>query len=290
LQLLESLGNQPSLTAAAASVGTSQPRATNMLQEIESAFGCRLLDRSPRGVRLNVEGRLVTERLRIALGALDAAQQTLRGVRARALVRVGVLPLVGSDRLSRLVARLQADEAMPRLVLRVATVGELLAMVLAGEVDCAICGLDAGGLEPDASARLHAVNLWEERNLIVAARDNQLTRKRRVSLAELLHHPWLMMPPRSANRQALERMFLRAGLTPPEPTVETETPQMAITYVAGSQMLALVPQTAAAQAEGRVRPIRMEAELAPSWINLVTLRDVPCLPFVEAMAVSLRDP
>jgi DNA-binding transcriptional LysR family regulator len=287
LQLLDAIGRHQSLTVAAASVGTSQPRATNMLRELEDAFGCRLLDRSPRGVRLNAAGATALERLRIALGALDAAQQSLQSGQGQPLVRLGVLPLVGSDKLSQVVADLQSANALPRLVLRVGTVGELLALLVAGEVDGVICGLDAGRPAPDAGARLHVVNLWEERNLVVAARDNPVTRKRSLSLQNSLQHPWLLMPPHSANRQALERMFLRAGLAPPVPAIETETPQMAVAYVARGKLLALVPETAVAQAAAAIRPVRMDCDLASTWINLITLRDVPRLPFVEELAERL---
>ena len=289
LQLLDAIGRQQSLTVAAASVGTSQPRATNMLREMEDAFGSRLLDRSPRGVRLNAAGAIALERLRIALGALDAVQHALRGGQDRPILRIGVLPLVGSDRLSRVAAQMQADPASPRIVLRVGTVGALLDLLAAGEVDCAICGLDAGRSTPPSRTPLRTIRLWEERNLFVASRGNPITRKRRVSLQESLRHPWLLMPARSANRQALERIYLRAGLLPPEAAVEAETPQMAVTYIACSSLLAMVPQTAVTQAPDRLGLVRLDCKPEAAWIHLITLRDVSPLPAVEVLAQRLID-
>ncbi|WP_159595004.1 LysR substrate-binding domain-containing protein [Hydrogenophaga sp. BPS33] len=287
LQLLDHIVRLGSLSAAAAGIGVSQPRATNMLREMEDAFGCALLERSSRGARLNAAGVVALERLRIALGALDAACIALQHRQPRPVVRLGVLPLVGIDRLSRLVAQLEADDTLPRLVLRVGTVGELLAMLQAGEVDAAICSLDTSRANLPDGDRLHMVNLWEEQVLIVAAKNNPLTRRRRVSLKDLLQHPWLLMAGQSANRQALERKFLQAGLIPPEPQVQTDSPHICLALVGASRMVAAVPESAYRQAADRVRRVRVDCVFPSSWINLITLRDVPVLPFVNELARRL---
>ncbi len=289
LELLDVIAKQGSLSAAAGCVGISQPRATLMLRELEEAFGCALLERSPRGVRLNAAGATALERLRISLGALQAAHRSLAGGASKPVVRIGVLPLVGTDKLARVVSALQAGDELPRLVLRSGTVSALLELLVAGEVDCVISGLDTGGASPVVGARLQAINLWEERNMVVAAKTNPITRKPKISLHESLQHPWLLMPARSASRQALERMFLRAGLTPPQPLMETDTPQMGLVYVASSRMLSLIPETAYLQAKDRVSRVRLDVEFPSTWINLITLRDVPTLPFVEGLASRLVD-
>ncbi len=288
LELLDVIEKQGSLSAAAGHIGISQPRATNMLRELEEAFGCALLERSSRGARLNAAGATALERLRVSLGALQAAHRSLLGGANKPVVRIGVLPLVGTDKLARVVSALQASGELPRLVLRSGTVSALLDLLIAGEVDCVISGLDTGGSTPFAGARLQAINLWEERNMVVGAKANPLTRKRKISLLESLQHPWLLMPARSASRQALERMFLRAGLAPPQPLMETDTPQMGLAYVAGSRMLALIPETAYLQAKDRVSRVRLDVEFPSTWINLITLRDVPTLPFVDGLASRLK--
>jgi DNA-binding transcriptional LysR family regulator len=289
LQLLDQIERLGSLSAAAAAIGVSQPRATNMLKEMESALGCPLLERSSRGARINAAGSIALERLRIALGAVDAAQLALRNGRQRQLVRIGVLPVVGIDRISRAIGELEADDTLPRLLLRVGIVGELLALLEAGEVDCIICGLDAGHPASSASERLRTFSLWEEGLMVVAAKGNPIVRKRKISLEALLQQPWLLMTRKSANRQALERMFLQAGLKPPEPEVETESPHIALAVVATSSMIALVPESAYRQAADRVSPLRLDFRFQPTRVNLITLRDVPTLPVVEQLAQRLRN-
>lgn len=288
LQLLDRIERLGSLSAAAAGIGVSQPRATNMLREMESALGCALLERSSRGARINAAGTIALERLRIALGAIDAAQSALRNGKQRQLVRIGVLPVVGIDRISRAIGELEADDTLPQLLLRVGIVGELLALLEAGEVDCIVCGLDAGRPLSSASERLRTVSLWEEGLMVVAAKSNPIVRKRTMSLEALLQQPWLMMTRKSANRQSLERMFLQAGLTPPQPQVEAESPHIAVAVVAASRMIALVPESAYRQAADRVAPLRLDFRFQPTRVNLITLRDVPALPVVEQLAQRLK--
>lgn len=287
LQLLDHIDRRVSVSAASADIGVSQPRATIMLRELEDAFGCPLLDRSSRGTRLNAAGVIALERLRIALGALDAAAAALRTGVPRPMVRIGALPLVGTDRLCRVVAELEADDTLPRLVLRVGNVGELLSMLEAGEVDCVISSLDTSRAASSTGGRLRMFKLWEEHLLVVSAKSNPIARKRKVSLEELLHHPWVLMAGRSANRQALERTYLQAGLMPPEPHVETESPHICLAIASSTRMIALVPESAYRQAMDGLRPVRLDWRFQPTWTNLITLRDVPNLPFVEQLAERL---
>ncbi|MBU1360304.1 MAG: LysR family transcriptional regulator [Gammaproteobacteria bacterium] len=287
LQLLDRIDKTGSLSAAAASLHVSQPRATNMLRELEEALGCLLLERSSRGTRLNEAGTIALDRLRIALGALDAAETALRNRTPRVIVRIGVLPLVGTDRLCRVIAELEADGVLPQVILRVGTVGELLSMLHAGEVDAVISSLDTSRPATPAGDRLRVVKLWEEHLRVVAAKANPLARKRKVSLEDLLQHPWVLMAGRSANRQGLERLFLQAGLHPPEPQVETESPHICLAMVAATRMIALVPDSAYRLAADRVSEVKLDGRFPSTWTHFITLGDVPMLPHVEQLARRL---
>ena len=72
LKLLQLVASTGSLTAAAQELRISQPASTKLLQELERAVGCSLVDRSVRGGSLSAAGQRTLERMRIAIGALDA--------------------------------------------------------------------------------------------------------------------------------------------------------------------------------------------------------------------------
>jgi DNA-binding transcriptional LysR family regulator len=68
--LVAELGN---LTRAAEAAGTVQPVVSQRLKSLEKALGRKLLERSPRFVRLTPEGTLFLERAQALLRAHDAA-------------------------------------------------------------------------------------------------------------------------------------------------------------------------------------------------------------------------
>ena len=57
--LLLAIGQHRTLRAAAAQLGLTQPAATKMLQELESAMGHALFDRVGRGLQLTAAGHCV---------------------------------------------------------------------------------------------------------------------------------------------------------------------------------------------------------------------------------------
>lgn len=288
LQLLDQIDKRGSLSAAAASIGVSQPRSTVMLRELEHAAGRLLLDRSPKGGTLNAAGRVAISRLRVALGSLETFQQSMHDVEPRPLLRIGVPPVLGSDTLCNAIAGLQEEGRLPQISMRTGNIGMLMALLLEGDVDCVLSSLDSGGPSQHLEQRLHITPLWEERFHVVAARAHPIVRKRRVTLKESLLQPWVMMPTASANRQALERMFLTAGYPPPQPAVETESPHIALALVRRSRMLSLVAESAYRQSEGMLGLVRLEKQFHPARINLITLVDTPRLPVVDAFAGGLQ--
>jgi len=81
--LAADLGN---LTRAAEAAGTVQPIVSQRLKALEAALGYKLLERSPRFVRLTPRGSLFLERARPLLGAHEAALN----LDDRPAVRIGI--------------------------------------------------------------------------------------------------------------------------------------------------------------------------------------------------------
>ena len=128
LKLLQLVASTGSLTAAAQELRISQPASTKLLQELERAVGCSLVDRSVRGGSLSAAGQRTLERMRIAIGALDAVAQAGATPPYRPLVRIGTLPLVGVELIPRMVALLSERGQLPRLTIHESTVAAVLAV------------------------------------------------------------------------------------------------------------------------------------------------------------------
>lgn len=287
LQLLDQIHKTGSLTSAAAVIGVSQPAATTMLREVEDAFGHDLIERSHRGGRLNPAGEQVLGRLRIALSALDAAKATLNMAEILPLVRVGVLPLVGIEALSSVVSRLEAAGRLPRIEVQIGTVGELLTMLSDGNVDCVV-----SGLEHDTSQclmqRLRVSKLWKERLVVVASEHHRLARQGGIELEDMLAESWILTPASSSNRRSVERLFLKAGLIPPQARIEASSFHICLGLAATSRMLTVVPESAFRQYADRVVELRTTTTFESNSINLITLSDVPSMEVVGWLEAEFK--
>jgi DNA-binding transcriptional LysR family regulator len=125
-----------SFTRAAEALGTTQAAISMKLQRLEAVLGKRLVERSPRAVRLTADGSLFLDRAHALMEAHDRALSG--GLPARQQLSLGISDHAAGPELVALLARLHA--VSPQLALAV-TIGfsrSLLAIYYAGELDAVI--------------------------------------------------------------------------------------------------------------------------------------------------------
>jgi DNA-binding transcriptional LysR family regulator len=131
-----------SFTRAAEALGTTQAAVSMKLQRLETVLGKRLLERSPRAVRLTAEGSAFHDNARALMQAHDRA---LAGQRtAPAQLTLGISDHAAGAELVPLLERLHAVSS--QLTLRV-TIGFSRAMLDAfdgGELDAVVVRQEAG--------------------------------------------------------------------------------------------------------------------------------------------------
>ena len=66
-----------SFTRAANALHSSQPNVTRTVRRLEAALGCRLFERSNRGVQLTPEGERLCARVAVACEQLEAGESDL---------------------------------------------------------------------------------------------------------------------------------------------------------------------------------------------------------------------
>src|SRR5262245_36753089 len=77
-----------SMAKAAAHLGISQPAVSEAINDLEHAFGVRLLDRTPQGVEPTIYGRALVKR---GLAAFDELRQSVKAIEVLADPLVGAL-------------------------------------------------------------------------------------------------------------------------------------------------------------------------------------------------------
>ncbi|MDQ0141621.1 LysR family transcriptional regulator [Cupriavidus necator] len=289
LRLLDLVARSGSLTAAGEVLHISQPAVTKMLQELELAFGCTLVERTTRGGRLSPAGERALERLRAVLGAIDAAGEALLARPEVPLVRLGMLPLVGVDVLPRAVARLRAQGNLPRLAVREHTVDGLTAMLAEGELDCIVGRLQkdhAGQLK----ARAHITRLRNEYLAVVCAPGHPLALRRDVALADLHEGPWILPPRGTHTRDVFEQPFLDSGQLPPVPHIESASFHSNLAMAAAGGFLTLAPASALAhyQALSMVREVKLRNPFASGHLVFITPAQIESPPAVDQLREALE--
>ncbi|MGH8631195.1 MAG: LysR family transcriptional regulator [Burkholderiales bacterium] len=298
LRLLEWIANTGSLSDAAQQLQVSQPGATKMLQELEAAFGRKLIERTTRGGQLSKAGSFALGRLRIALGALDTAAAGITALPEIPLVRIGMLPLVAVNALPAIVALLHRDGALPRMTIREATVEGLMQLLLGGELDCVISPLRADtGTKTEGAARLKITKLWETSLAIAAAPTHPLARRRKLPIGMLQEARWVLPPHSASTRLQFDQWFLEAGVMPPVPHIESVSFHTNLSLAASGAVLTVAPQSAVRhyEARGMVRELRLEQPMPRGHMFFVTLHELsgvdgiaPVLRALQAFALSQK--
>lgn len=114
LRVMKAIADEGSFTAAATSLGFTQPAISQMVRRLEQRTGTALVERLGRNVRLTEAGEVLARHAVTVLAALDAAEEevaAIAGLRS-GRVRLMAFPLVVSVACA---ARLgAAQEALPR--------------------------------------------------------------------------------------------------------------------------------------------------------------------------------
>ena len=125
-----------SFTRAAEVLGTTQGAISVTLKRLEDRLGKKLIERTPRLVRLSSEGAAFLEPARDFLAAHDRALAGLAPIRRR--FALGIATHVGGPEVPTLLMRLNAYDPALTIEVRLKDSRELLDAFDGGEIDAAI--------------------------------------------------------------------------------------------------------------------------------------------------------
>lgn len=158
LFLLQLLLDGSTVTATAQRLGLTQPAVTQRLRKIEGIFGCKLMQRAGRRVRLTDEGRALCER---ASGAINLMGEVASGPTSY-VVNVGTRPEVGMSWLYPSVTHLRAKLPNVCYHLHFGSGEEILRQLGIGTLDAVVTSA------PLTVRGFGAIELAEEKYVFVA--------------------------------------------------------------------------------------------------------------------------
>ena len=277
-----------SMAKAAAQLGVTQPSVSETVASLESAFGVRLLDRSPQGVAPTIYGHALLKR---GVAALDELKQGLRDISYLADPKVGEVrvgwPESFTEVLSGMVRAFCLEH--PGIALRIdhlpAPTGELPELQ-ARKLDIAL----ARSLPERFAADLNAEVLFDDPAVIAAGANSRWARRRRIELADLVDAAWVATPRETLTTRLLEQAFRDKGLPAPKLRVTTFSVQLRARLLVEGEFLACMPRSLLqVKVDGvglRTLPIKLAPHTFP--VAIVTVKNRTLTPVVELFVERLR--
>jgi DNA-binding transcriptional LysR family regulator len=276
LLLITLLVEHGTLHKAARALNLSQPAATAMLSDLETAVGIRLFDRSHRGVRPTEHCLRLLDRVQTLLNDFQDFAETVHRLAAGSepILRLGVVPQAFATYLPRAIERFR-DCGGCSVGTREGTARQLLELLWQGHLDGIIGRVPSTGL-PEAidPSLLRLENLYTEAISIVCGTGRPDRQEMPRDLSDLGRCEWVLQRRDSSVRQALNAAFIRHGLQPPIPIVETTNYMQSLTLVAGSNYYTVAPRRPALlqQANGGLQVLDLDIDLPPMQVSFISRR------------------
>jgi DNA-binding transcriptional LysR family regulator len=284
LRAFASIGHLASFTKAANVLHTSQPALSAQILQLEDALGVRLFDRSTRSVALTQAGADL-------LPVVDKLLADLQGVVARAhdvaqknigRVTLAALPTVSSTLLPVAVARMRERHPGITIVLKDALAERIVSLIRSGDVDFGITSA------PPSDSRLVFRPLATDRMVAVLPRGHPLLRARKITLANLLDVPLILMDRESSVRRIVDDACVAEGRLP-APAYEPTFMSTAIGMVRGGLGATLLPSSAIElKGASDVVVRRLDNPRLERKLGLLRQRERSLSPAAEAFVALLQ--
>ena len=266
-RLVERLISEGTMHKAARTMNITQPAASLMLRELESAIGVSLFERSRRGMTATAAGMMLLDRARAILGeARFIAEQSRNDDSESRLLCVGALPRVMLDLMPAVAERVRLEWPQLRLRFVEGVAAQLLDALRLGEVDCVIARLTHDRVAANAT-EFHQHKLYDEGMCLVAGARSPWARRRRLRLADLMTADWILPPAQTEAREVFTNTFLQEGFAPPLPRIESLAVVTNMNLVQHLPYMTIAPSAAAHEWQrlGRLKvlPVPLNRALSP---------------------------
>ncbi len=196
-----------SFSKAADDLFVTQPTVSGHILSLEQSLSLRLFDRTSREVRLTKSGEAFHEYaskiLSLRKDLMNALSEFSQGIRGELSLGTSTIP--GEYLLPRLIGDFKKKHPSFVISLKIADTKEVIQYVLQDQVEFGVIGAKLN------HPSLHYEAYDEDEIIVVAPADHPLTRKKRVSLDDLLMEPWIIREEGSGTQIAVEKALRRKG-------------------------------------------------------------------------------
>jgi DNA-binding transcriptional LysR family regulator len=277
-----------SMAKAASHLAMSQSAVSEAIANLEHALGVRLLDRSPHGIEPTIYANALLKR---GNAVFDELKQGIKDIEFLADPTAGEVRIASPEVLSAGLVLAVIDRLSrrhPKFVVRVIDLNITtleFRELQDRNVDLALARVPATFVDEDLDTEV----ILEDPLLVIAGARSRWARRPNITLAELVHEPWIL-PPSPAFYAQFNQAFEAHGLQAPSGRVITSSILLRHQLVASGRFLSVLTNSLmrnnAKQWSLKALPIDLRVKSPP--VTIVTLKNRTVGPVVQIFIEELR--
>ena len=276
-----------SLTRAAHALQSNQPNVTRTINALERELGCRLFQRSHRGVTLTPEGEKLFAHVQIMQEQLQAAEYELAGSRSlqSGSVSIGASETALHGLLLPVLRRFRQQHPGVRFQITNHSSPQAVAALRAGLVELAVVCTPCD----EISKPLVEIPLRPTQDVLVAGPEYADLAARPLTLQEVADLPLSCLGPGSSTYTFFGQLFAQQGLTL-SPDIQAATADQILPMVRYGLGLGFVPMELARGPleKGEVIQLSLDQPIPARWISLVKDKSRPLSVAALELEKTLR--
>ena len=289
LFVFSAVAQHGSMAKAAADLGVAQPTVSEVISNLENAYGVSLFDRSTRGVQLTVYGEAL---LRRSVAVFDELNQSAKDIRFLADPTVGEVRIAALEGLSAAILPEMIQHfahSYPKVVVYVdnlVTSGPGMNGLRDRIYDLVLVRRDSGNQLLDEG--LNVETLCDDGLVVAAGAHSRWVGRSDIGLAELLGEPWIFSPPGYAHA---EEVFRGQGLNLPEGRIISLSVTLRMHLMSNGPYITMFPRSVMRQLAHRfgIVPLAVSLPSKPWPVVVVTLKNRTQSAAVESFLKSARE-
>ena len=293
LHVLFTVAERGSMAKAATELGISQPSVSDVIANLESALGVRLLDRNPHGVEPTMYGHALLKR---GLAAFDELKQGIRDIEFLSDPTAGEIRIGCAEAVAAILTPILEPffREYPRVVVHMDpsdNLGPQLPALRDRRCDLILRHLATLLLDDLPIDDLNVEILCNDRLVVAVGKRSPWARRRKVDLADLIDGPWILSAPDSWNYRIISEAFRARGLDLPRIRLVTYSVHVRADMVASGEYITTFPSSMVRYfaARSAVKALPVDLPVQPLPLGIVTLKNRMLSPVVERFIQHLRD-
>ena len=209
LRAFVSIVEKGTFSAAARSMGVSQPAVSLQIQALEEFVGVELLDRRTKKVQLTEAGKLFYPSALQIVTQIDNVQHQLEelGESVKGRLAVGGSTIPGEYVLPKLLGRFKREFPDVSITLKIGDTNEIAEQVISGELQVGLIGAKFSSGQLTSRAFLH------DELVFITPSDHELAKQRAVTLEDLRKADFIIRERGSGTRQTIEGFLTTHGMS-----------------------------------------------------------------------------